>query len=151
MPTTTGKQSVEIMEADDPDFSFLASQAAVELDNLSLGRQTRVENVRRLGRILEASVKSTSSVGTRGAFGSTGTLGVFGRAIEASASGHPRLTMSELIDEAWKMAEQLSASSGSEDKNHLKQLRTFCVALSRASASFRLAVTGEQYEHPLGS
>lgn len=120
----------EAMRSDlESDPSSLASQAAVELDNLLRGRGTRVSAVLRLAELITEEFSGAAHRAT--------TVGVMKRAIsESNFSPHPLTKVEDVRKEAEQVAESLkriateAASYGQEHSQETERMRSFCVAYS---------------------
>lgn len=116
----------------DPGLPFLASQAAIELDNLLLGKDVDLKAVEQLGQRLENSTEQVAGTEGRTSLMDPATVCVFNGAI--SASGMPRVqTLAELASKAWQIARDLRASKEESNKQRIEQLGTFCTYLARSA------------------
>lgn len=115
----------------DDDLPALAAHAAVELDNLILGRRTPVDSIRRLARVLSDSVRSASprSLGLN----PTTTVAV-NRAIAAS-TGSYGVNVSAVVSNTGRVTKRLAQAKLGTPERSLKELRTFCLALVRSAAA----------------
>ena len=119
------------LDAFDPGLSFLASQAAVELDNLLLGKSSKLQAVKLLGERLAHSTEKIEGGEGRRSLMDPATVSVFSNAI--AASGIPKVqTLPELAQEAWRLANDLQESQSTSDKQQLEVLRTFCTHLAKS-------------------
>lgn len=138
----------------DPELPFLASQAAVELDNLLNGTGTDSAAVRNLAKRLQASLPSdTATAPHRALLADTATISVLGQAINISRSAEHMLPISsddELSQRTAEIAGQLSDVDGPlpEDKKVLKWARAFCLALSQCAAAYRRSEFEVRRPHP---
>jgi len=132
----------------DPDLSFQASRAAVELDNLLNDEQTDLTVVRDLATALVRSVSEggTGSEGRRMLMDPS-EANVFSQAF-ASTGSRSVLTLQELVDSVRWVAEALSKAS-SDGTSGIRALRDFCLALSRsARAQFAASLEEDRPGHP---
>ena len=119
------------LDAFDPGLSFLAAQAAVELDNLLLSKSSELQAVRLLGERLAHSTEEIEGGKDRRSLMDPATVSVFSNAI--AASGIPKVqTLPELARQAWRLANALQESQSSSDKQGLERLRTFCTHLAKS-------------------
>jgi hypothetical protein len=130
------------------DLCLVASQAAIELDNIILGKKKNLKAVRKLAGILKENLGSSSA--THSVSAVPGTLTLVGNAMNTSEYGPPAKTVAALIDEAANVVENLetSASKGSRDQEDLPKLREFCAALSLCSASYLQGMYASRPSHP---
>ncbi|MFN3152114.1 hypothetical protein [Bremerella sp.] len=121
------------LSASDPSLAFLASQAAIELDNRILGRHSTLTAVGQLAERLENATESVGEKDRRSLMDPT-TVSMFSNAIAASESKQV-CTLEELASEAWRIATTLHESVGESgaDEERLKQMRTFCVYLAESA------------------
>ena len=124
----------------DPDLSLLASQAALELDNLLLGQTVEPIAVRQLGKALKNSFTGVGST-PRKSLVDPGAVAVIGRALNASDVVKSASTVDELDNKAWEVAAQMDQIGDHGDSKDLKKVRDFCVALSDYAASYRQALS----------
>jgi HPt (histidine-containing phosphotransfer) domain-containing protein len=121
----------------------LAVQAASELDDILENRSTSSPSSKQLGEVLLAAVKGTKNGKHSVSIGS-GTVAVFCHALEQLPDQDPINTMSDLVSLATKIAKELSDSKQQSEINRLKQ---FCIALAKASSSYR--PTLDSYDPPI--
>lgn len=142
-----------VLNALDPRLSFLASQAAVELDNLRLGKATKLVAVQLLRRRLDNSTELVEGTNDRKMLLDAPTVSVLSNAISASRSQEVR-TLAELASEAWQMASDLQKAEevpADLDKSTIERLRSFCLFLSQNARSYRQAIYETQPEFSFGS
>jgi hypothetical protein len=124
----------------DPDLPLLASQAALELDNLLLGEKVEPMALRQLGKALKNSFTGTGST-PRKSLVDPGVVAVIGRALNASDVMKSASTVDELDNKAWEVVGQMDQIGEHGDSNDVKKVRDFCVALSDYAASYRQALS----------
>ncbi|MGO8744833.1 MAG: hypothetical protein ACLQNE_02480 [Thermoguttaceae bacterium] len=147
---TLSPRRKQTFSALDPRLSFLASQAAVELDNLLLDKGTELEAVRKLGIRLEESMESSAETGERRTFLDAPTVSVLTEAITQS-SPQAVQSLADLVKEAWQMATDLRGTEPTSDKSALRRLRSFCLFLSQNARSYRQSIFDMQPELPFRS
>lgn len=116
----------------DPGLPFLASQAAIELDNLLLGREVELQSVERLAGRLEGSTEPIAGTEGRKSLMDPATISVFSNAVDAS--GMPKIqTLADLANKACRIADglQSSKSDRDRDKSRVERLRAFCNCLAQ--------------------
>ena len=124
------------------DLASLACDAAIELDNLILGRSEALDAVHRLATTISEVLSSTAQTSAQIAWLDPTTVVVMKRAIDDSiAPKTPVTTVPELVQEANKIKKRLIGLEGNtsslklQDMKDIEQMRAFCLALSkRASA-----------------
>ena len=140
MPSVTDSLTKpEMLNALDPGLPFLAAQAAIELDNLLLGRSSPLEAVKLLAERMRNASENTEAPEGSKTLMDLSTVEVFSSALHAS-QGQRVQTLIELTREAWTIAGALDASKVSQPKEVLQSLRAFCVALSRCASSYRQSI-----------
>lgn len=151
MPEATTTKGTEgaMLNALEPGLSFLASQAAIELDNLLLRRPTGLEAVQTLGQRLNAATEPVQGSAERRTLMDAPTVSILSSAISASRSQDVR-TLAELADESWKMANELQVAKDSADRQAITKLRSFCVFLSQNARSYRQSIEDMQSEQVIG-
>jgi hypothetical protein len=132
----------------DPEFSLVASQAAIELDNVIRGKTSyRLTSIKRVADFLKCSFEKNSGQAEKMTFDSS-TLAVLGNAFDTMVEGYHAQTVIELVDNAWKVAEQLETSDKGSDKQILEQMREFCVVLASCVSSYRQSIEDMAPTHP---
>jgi hypothetical protein len=142
----------QALSALDPRLSFLASQAAVELDNVLLGRIGNLEAVKQLGSRLQRSMGNQDQGREERTFFDAPTVSVLTDAI--SQLSVPVQTFPQLVSEAWQMATELQGFRGDVppcDVNGIARLRSFCLFLSQNARSYRQSILDMQSELPYRS
>jgi hypothetical protein len=121
---------------------LLAIDAANELDEIAHGRLSHSESAHRLADLLVGSFSGAG--GSEPLEIKSGTVAVFCHAIE-SLQGVPKVTTyEELIARALEYAGDLNAAESPSNTARLESMKNFCLALSRASASYRRPVQDKQ-------
>lgn len=117
------------------DFCLIASQAAIDLDNLLLGKRTNLSSVKELVQILKTHT------------GSPGALTLVSHAMnESDYSPRPK-TVAELVEQASTVVGDLEQANSSAVPN-ISKLRHFCAALSEYSACNLQRVYSSRARHP---
>jgi len=121
------------------DLASLASQAAVALDNLVLGRGGDVAAVKRLALLVCGSLETDQAIDL------TTAVAVHHALIEMSGVTSSK-TVDDLRTNAMEFIERLSriAKNESLEPAEIKNLRDVCVALSRSAT----ALAGPLYDRP---
>jgi len=112
----------------------LALQAANELDDIILGVANSSPASKQLGETLLAALQSSKTSGKPVSVRS-GTVAVFCYALSGSNSEQRVDTMSDFVEAATKISEQLERASATASE--LEQLKRFCISLAKASALYR--------------
>lgn len=123
----------------DPNLSFIASRAAIELDNLLLGTSKNLDAVHELARRLKNSAEEISGSTTMRNLMDPQSIRVFSQAY-IETQGETVSTIDELAKKAWNIAGDLDEAKADPQRQTLERLRAFCVALSRIVSAQRLAM-----------
>ena len=138
----------EGLSALDPDLPFLASEAAVDIDNLLAQRREDFTAIHRLARRLRNSIESGTAGGPPRSLMDPATLTVLGEAISQSGGTSASPRIADLLAHAEYIANALSHESLSLDKKELERVRDFCIALSDAAAAYRKSIHDLRPSHP---
>lgn len=125
-----------------PDFPWLASRAAIELDGILIGRANpSVESIRQLAQRLGNSTNLNAG-SERSFVADLPTLDIFTRALTASRTSVS--TVNDAAREAWRISEELHRTpdrsqleASQEARRQIEMLRTFCIELARNSVVYR--------------
>lgn len=151
MPALIDVHEKEILRALDADLPFLSSRAAIELDNVVLGRPTELSSVKALVRRLSNSFEPIHETATPRSLMDPATLTVVSRAISGSQWTSKLTTVDQLVTEAWNLTSSMKKSSedrtSTPEKQVLERMRDFCVALSKCAASYRKTIHAARPVH----
>lgn len=130
----------------DPGLPFLASKAAIYLENqLSNGGGGNSEPNRGLARQLKGSLQVDDRDGSSRLFRDPGTATVLEQAINEIARKESRRKFQELLDEAGDLADLLLKESPT--KEELTRARDFCLALATAAIAYRRSIRDARPQH----
>jgi len=147
--TTTKNRKMTLLRVLDPDLPYLASEAAIELDNLLLGRKSNLKSVHILAERIGNSFEIDRSNGATRPLMDPATLTVLGDAINESQSQPIVIKFEDLIKKASSIADELLKNTNLKDnRKELEWARAFCVALSRLSAAYHKSVFDLRPPHP---
>ena len=133
----------------DPDLPFLASEAAIELVNLLLGRKSDLKSVSILAEKLRNSVEIDKTNGEIHSLMDPTTVIILAEAINKSQAQPTITKVEELIKKACSIADDLSNNTDPKDnRNRLEWARDFCVALSRLTAAYHKSIFDLRPPHP---
>jgi hypothetical protein len=125
------------LSALDPSLSYLASEAAFELDNILIGEiSNEPVAVKLLAQRLQNSTEAIGAGDTRQSLMDPTTISVFSNAI--AASGLARVsTLEDLAAKAWKISQDLEHSSKEvqTERQSIERLRNFCVFLADSAVA----------------
>lgn len=133
----------------DPNLPFLASTAAIELDNLLLGRKTNLKPVYILQGMLKDSFEIDRENGATRSLMDPSTLTVLGEAINTSQDQRRVTKIEDLIATASSIANDLSRRTNTKNnRERLEWARAFCVSLSRLTAAYHKSIFDLRPQHP---
>lgn len=133
--TSIGK-SLQVL---DPDLFLLASEAAIDIDNLLSNRSKDFKAMRDLANRLKNSIE-ISGGGPMHSLMDPPTLTVLSEAV-AQAAGKPYIEkIEDLLAEACKISDELSSEDPAKDPEALKRARIFCMGLSMAVVAYRKSI-----------
>ena len=128
--TTPSPEPLEL----EMDLASLASQAAIDLDDLLLGRRKELNAVRVLAKQIATNLPSGQAMDPT-------TAVAVQRALIETPGLPQSTTVSELLTSAAKLTSRLSELVGKQEPtdnvDEVKQLRSFCLALSRNSTALQ--------------
>lgn len=131
----------------DEDLSFLAIQAAIELDDLIQGKSIDLIAVPQLSKMMSDSFRYLSAGGSAAAL-DPATATVVGEAFVASGSAGLR-TVDDLINRALELARDMQSQTDPKERNgEIERMKKFCIALARCATSYRASVFGQRPRHP---
>ncbi len=144
--TVSPTQSHNVLELDS-DLASLASQAAIELDNVLLERAGGLSAVGRLAQMIYATVPAEETSWQIHYLDIGNTIAV-NRAVATLTGSSTGTQLRQLLERARDIAARLSALPEHEERHvELKDLRAFCLELSRQAASSR-RIANETASHP---
>lgn len=124
------------LQALDSDLALLASEAAIDIDNMLSCRGCEFVAMRQLAERLNNSIKEDLTICSPRSLMDPATLSVLSAAVmEAQNKSLPKVD--ELLGEAAKIAKILSSSTSAENSDELRQARDFCMAFSKAVVGYR--------------
>jgi len=142
-------QSDQSLRALDPNLPFLASEAAVDIENLLAHRCEDLKAIRTLANRLKNSIEA----GTVGSphlrsLMDPATLTILNEAVAEVFKSASLQRVEDLLGEAAKMASLLSSADPKNISADLEKARDFCVALSRAAVAYRRSIKDLRPSHP---
>jgi hypothetical protein len=140
------ESSTETLRALDPDLPFLASEAAVDIENLLANNSPSLDAVRKLALRLRSAIEPAHGGIPPRSLMDPATLTVVAEAVAQSAA--QPLSIDGLLAHADKIAASLSQHDLTEVRNELTSARDFCVALSRAAVAYRESIYDLRPSHP---
>ncbi len=136
------------LRALDPDLPFLASEAAIDIDNLLSNRDKNLTAMRCLAERLKNSIKLDSTDGTSHSLMDLATLTLLGEAMAEAVRNNTFQKIEDLVEEAADVAKLLSSDDPAKDLTELEKARDFCMALARAVMAYRKSIRDMSPSHP---
>lgn len=144
--STSNKGPLHVL---DPNLPFLASNAAIELDNLLLRRKPTLKYVYILSEKLRNSFEIDISNGATRSLIDPTTLTVLGEAVNKSQAQPTVTKVEELIEKACSIASDLSKRNFPKDnREKLEGMRDFCVAFSHLVSAYHKSIFDLRPPHP---
>lgn len=145
---TINEMANEKLQVLDPNLPFLASEAAIELDGLLLGRKTELNSVLNLASQLRNTFKTSSDGLTTRSFMDPAIISVLGGAFNNSGA-HRVTSLRDLLTEAISLADELVATKETmSNRDNIEWLRAFCVSLSRLTSAYHKSIFDLKPQHP---
>ncbi len=132
----------------DPDLPFLASEVAIDIDNMLLGTSKDQIAMRRLAEKLSQAIESDSDGGVLRSRMDMATLTVLGEAVLQTVEKQSMKSIEDLLTRANEITAVLASDEPDSDRQGLEQARSFCVALSRAAAAYSESIRDLNPSHP---
>ncbi|MDP8207973.1 MAG: hypothetical protein P9L92_14995 [Candidatus Electryonea clarkiae] len=132
----------------DPDLPFLASEAAIDLDNLLLKKAQDFTAIRRLAKQLANSMELDQTGTQPRSLMDPATLTVLGVAFGDAVRNHSLHTIEDLLGETTKIARLLSDDNLENNPEELEQARDICVALSKSVMAYHKSIRDLHPSHP---
>ena len=130
----------------DPEFPFIAANAALEVDNLINGRRGEVPNLKKLSELLKnAAFRTEQSTKQLKNIMDPVSVDVFQRALFESHNCH-LASIQDLAAKAAEVASELESAPTKEDM--LDIIKRFCLELSRLSLATRYTMQQSRSENP---
>lgn len=140
------------LRANDTDLPLAAARAAIQLDNVLLGRGSNLSSVLQFTELLEGLVREGASP-SQGTFTDYSTVVVVGSAMTGSEWCSSAVTVEELVNQAARMVGDIKQvehpdNGSAVEQEEIRRLRDFFVALSRSALASRGPLHGEMPDHP---
>jgi len=125
----------------DPHLPLLASQAALEIDDILQKKQTSVDAIQRLVNILNNTFENECHKPASRCFVDNSAATIFSQALKYRS---PR-TLADLAEQAWEVTKELESvknEGAGDNAPELTTMKTFCLNLARSAATYR-----QKFEH----
>jgi len=142
------KQQRKGLRVLDFDLPFLASEAAIDIDNLLSNRARELTAIRLLADQLRNSIEISSSGEPPRSLMDPATLTVLGEAVARAAGEGYTKKIDDLLVEAVKIGTELSSEDPTKNITELERARDFCVALSMAVVAYHKSISDLSPQHP---
>lgn len=137
-----------MLRALDPDLPFLASEVAIDIDNMLSGISKDQTAMRRFAEKLSQAIESDSDRGSLSSRMDMATLTVLGEAVLETVENQSMKSIENLLTRANEITAVLASDKPDSDRQGLEQARSFCVALSRAAAAYSESIRDLNPSHP---
>lgn len=141
--TVASSEQSNRLDALDPGLPFLASQAAIELDNILLGQDVELQAACFLAERIQNSTEENPGNDDRKSLMDPATITLFSSAVAASGIQNLR-TLDDLANEAWRLANALRGSATETDRERIERLRTFCTFLAQSAVAHERQILERQ-------
>lgn len=132
------------------DLPSLANRAAIELDNLTIGRSVSLDAIQSLAIRISQSVTDVADPGSPSSLLNVRTAVLLNRAFGEATPGVTGQTLDELLKNARELTSALTTinlTTAAERLDEVRRLRNFCVALSRQALA-REITPEDRPQHP---
>ena len=146
--TLAQSQSSQRLRVLDPDLPTLALEAAIDIDKLLSNKTQNLTAMKRLAEQLKDSIQVGIADGPPRSLMDPATLNVLGEAIAEVMKSESLHRIEDFLGKAARIAELLSIESPTDNQDELKQVRNFCLALSRAVMAYHKSILDLRPSHP---
>jgi len=136
------------LRALDLELPLLASEAAIDIDNLLSNRSKELTAIRLLADQLRNSIEISSIGEPPRSLMDPPTLSILGEAIARAAGEGYSKKVDDLLTEAVKIGTELSSEDPTRNIKELERARDFCVALSMAVVAYHKSISDLSPQHP---
>lgn len=138
----------EALRVLDAELPLLASEAAIDLDNLLAGRDSDLTVIHSLAHLLKNFINFESEDSSSNTLMDFATISVLSEAIVQTRNDFSYKKIEELLKEAEKIASELLSDELLNNAESLKRARDFCVALSTAVMAFHKSIRDLRPPYP---
>lgn len=135
--TTSSVSEKRTLRMSDPRLPLVASQAAIEFDNATLGQRVDFRSAKQLAGFLRGSFEQPAGSAAGRMNLDVGTVGIVGRALDESAWKGRIKTVNEVVERACEIVDDIDKMSADTNKTSFEQLRSFCVAFGNGLLAYR--------------
>ncbi len=132
----------------DPDLPILASEVAIDIENILSDGPVALTAIHRLAEKLNNSIEAGIAGGAPRSLMDPATLSVLSEAMLQSGGRFASHSVADLLSEAFGIAGELSRDDPGSDRSSLEQARNFCVALSKAAMAYHRSIRDLSPSHP---
>jgi hypothetical protein len=132
----------------DLELPFLASEAAIDIDNLISNRSKELTSIRLLADQLRNSIEISSTGEPPRSLMDPATLTILGEAVARAAGEGYSKKVDDLLTAAVKISTELSSDDPIKNIKELERARDFCVALSTAVIAYHKSISDLSPQHP---
>ncbi len=139
------------LHAIDPELPLLASEVAIDIENMLSNASIDLTAIRSLADKLNNSFSANVHGDALHSLMDPATLNVLNKAVAEVNSQKTLEKVEELLSEAAKIARVLSSKNPMEDPEGLRQAQQFCVAFSKATMAYHKSIYDLSPSHPYRS
>lgn len=136
------------LRALDPDLPFLASEVAIDIDNMLSGTSNDQTAMRLLADKLSQAIGLDPDGGPLRSRMDMATLTVLGEAVSQTVEKQSMKSIQDLLARASEITAVLASNEPVHDRQGLEKARSFCVALSRKAAAYSESIRDLNPSHP---
>jgi len=145
---TDPAQNKQGFRALDADLPFLASEVAIDIDNILKGKAKEQSAMRLLAEKLSGAIETDTQGTPLRSRMDMATLGVMGEAFSESFNMQSKQNINDLLAKAGQIIKILMDNNPGTNPSELKKAHSFCIALSRASAAYSESIRDLRTAHP---
>jgi len=133
----------------DPDLPFLASEAAIDVENIIAGGRRDLKAIRSLAERVANLNTELSDDKQSSEYIDPATIAVLGVALKELPGNQMSATTRDLLTDALEIANSMSEDRiNTGEKKNLERVRDFCVALSKAAFAYHRSLEDLRPSHP---
>ena len=132
----------------DNDLPFLATEAAIDIDNLLSNRSKEFAAIKRLAEQLRNSIEISAAGEPPRSLMDPATLTVLGEAVARASGEQYSKKVEDLLAAAAKISVELSSDDPIKNIKELERARDFCIALSTSVVAYHKSISDLSPQHP---
>ncbi len=132
----------------DPDLPLLASEAAVDIDNIISDRGVELAAIHSLAEMLSNSIEFKPPNGFTRSLMDPATETMLGTAMAKVLGKSSPSELKHLLREASSIASELLSDEPTKDYEKLAKARDFCMTLSKTAVAYNKSIRDLRPSHP---